>query len=229
MKTRYKTIASLFLSLSMAGCANMNGPDGNMNNATKDAGLGAVAGGVAGGLASAILCKGNVACRNTMIATGAVVGMAIGYKTGYERDLEVAMRMQDDLRTRGYQPELITQEVTAQIPTNAATGKELTNEEASSLPQQQIAYKPKKVKKLEKLSVQMKNKNDPKERAELSNYLMENANKMNATNERKVLTVPAPTSSQDRTQLASLTQLARQQNMVVKEDRKTSSYTIASM
>lgn len=229
MKTQYKTLACLFLSLSMAGCANMQGPDGSMSNAAKDAGVGAVAGGLAGGVASAIFCKGNVACRNSMIATGAVVGMTIGYKTGYEKDLEVAMRMQDDLRSRGYQPELVTQEVTAQVPTNAATGKELSNEEVSSMPPQQIAYKPKKVKKLEKLSVKMKNKNDPKERAELSNYLMQNANKMNATNEPKVLTVPTPASKEDRAQLASLTQLARQQNMVVREDRKTSSYTIATL
>jgi hypothetical protein len=205
------------LCTTVTGCAEMN-------NAQTGAVGGAVIGGVTGWAASRAFCNNNdVACRNRLVGAGALGGAAVGYVTGNEMDLQLAQKAAEELRLQGYKPQIETRMVEADVPYDQVSNVELSNAQLQTYPKERVVTRKKSVQSLASMTVPLKNKNDPVERAYISNYLLGKANQMSG---RQELVIPSNSPYKERVAIANV---AKQKNVLVRESKGANAISLASL
>jgi hypothetical protein len=195
-----------------------------MNNAQTGAAGGAVLGGLVALSASKVVCSDkDVACRNRLIALGMAGGAVAGYVTGQEMDLQIAQKAADELRLKGYQPQIVTKMVEAEVPYDTEKNIEISNAQLSAHPKEKVVMRKKQVQTLGSMTVPLKNRNDAAERTYVSSYLLEKANQMNG---RQELVIPSGSSARDR---IAINNVAKQKNILVRESKGASVISLASL
>lgn len=202
--------ALILLVLNMTACANMN-------NATTGAITGGVTGGVVGALAGNVACSSST-CRDLLVVGGIAVGALLGYKAGYEKDLELARTLEAELRQQGYQPVLKTSEVEVMVPVDKRTGLEVNNSQLVQVPEVYRGAKKKKITTLKTLTVKMKKPGDEAEAVALSKSFLSGLR--NGSERPKLISMPVV----DDEQLA----IAKRYNISVKRNLKNNGSAILS-
>lgn len=220
MSKSVNTLSRLMAALlctAVSGCAEMN-------NAQTGAAGGAVLGGLVALSASKVVCNDkDVACRNRLIALGMAGGAVAGYVTGQEMDLQIAQKAADELRLKGYQPQIVTKMVEAEVPYDTEKNIEISNAQLSAYPKEKVVMRKKQVQTLGSMTVPLKNRNDAAERTYVSSYLLEKANQMNG---RQELVIPSGSSAKDR---IAINNVAKQKNILVRESKGASVISLASL
>lgn len=213
----FNRLVAALLCTAVSGCAEMN-------HAQTNAAGGAVIGGLVAFTASKVVCNDkDVACRNRLIAAGMAGGAVAGYITGQEMDLQIAQKAAEELRLKGYQPQIVSKTVETDVPYDAEKNIEIPNAQLSTYPKEKVVMRKKHVQSLSSMTVPLKNRNDAAERTYVSSYLLEKANQMNG---RQELVIPSGSSARDR---IAINNVAKQKNILVRESKGASVISLASL